>query len=67
VTWPQIFEPGGMDNRLATDFCIISLPTLFLVDSQGKVVSRNLRAAELDKQVEKLLPGKEPGVADRRQ
>ena len=67
LTWPQIFEPGGMDSRLATDFCIISLPTLFLVDGQGKVVSRNLRAAELDKQVEKLLPAKEPGVADRRQ
>ena len=67
LTWPQIFEAGGMDSRLATDFCIISLPTLFLVDAQGKVVSRNLRAAELDKQVEKLLPAKEPGVADRRQ
>ena len=66
LTWPQIFEAGGMDSRLATDFCIISLPTLFLVDAQGKVVSRNLRAAELDKQVEKLLPAKEPGVADRR-
>lgn len=67
LTWPQIFEAGGMDSRLATDFCIISLPTLFLVDAQGKVVSRNVRAAELDKQVEKLLPAKEPGVADRRQ
>jgi peroxiredoxin len=67
LTWPQIFEAGGMDSRLATDFCIISLPTLFLIDSQGKVVSRNLRAAEVDKQVEKLLPVKEPGVADRRQ
>jgi thiol-disulfide isomerase/thioredoxin len=66
LTWPQIFEAGGMDSRLATDFCIISLPTLFLVDAQGKVVSRNVRAAELDKQVEKLLPAKEPGVADRR-
>jgi thiol-disulfide isomerase/thioredoxin len=67
LAWPQIFEAGGMDSRLATDFCIISLPTLFLVDAQGKVVSRNLRAAELDRQVEKLLPAKEPGVADRRQ
>ena len=66
LTWPQIFEAGGMDSRLATDFCIISLPTLFLVDDQGKVVNRNLRPAELEKQLEKLLPAKEPGVADRR-
>ena len=66
LAWPQIFEAGGMDSRLAIDYGIISLPTMFLVDAQGKVVSRNLRTAELEKQLEKLLPAKEPGVADRR-
>jgi thiol-disulfide isomerase/thioredoxin len=66
LAWPQIFEPGGMDSRLSTDYCIISLPTIFLVDADGKVVNRNLRAAELDKQLEKLLRAKDPGVADLR-
>ena len=64
IAWPQVFEPGGMDSRLATEFGIISLPTMILADGQGKVLNRNIRtAAELERQLEKVLNGKEPGVA----
>jgi thiol-disulfide isomerase/thioredoxin len=65
LPWPQIFEPGGMDSRLATEYGIISLPTMILVDARGKVLNRNIRtAAELDRQLEKALAGdNSPGVA----
>jgi len=64
LPWPQIFEPGGMDSRLASEYGIISLPTMILVDAQGKVVNRSIRtAAELDRQLEKLAAGSPPGVA----
>jgi peroxiredoxin len=65
INWPQIFEPGGMDGRLATEYGINSLPTMFLIDAQGKVVSRGLRtASEVERQVEKLGSNdKQPGVA----
>jgi len=64
VGWPQIFESGGMDSRLAIDYGIILMPTMFLVDSDGKVVNRNLRtAAQVERQLEKMLPAKQPGVA----
>lgn len=65
IPWPQIFEPGGIDSRLATEYGIISLPTIFLIDGQGKVVSRGLRtAAEAERQIDKLLAAqKQPGVA----
>ena len=54
LPWPQIYEPKGMDGDLANQFGIISLPTMFLVDAAGKVVSRNVRsAADLDKQLNK--------------
>ena len=37
---------------------------MFLVDAQGKVVNRNIRtAAELERQLEKLLSQRQPGVA----
>jgi hypothetical protein len=53
-----------MDSRLATEFGIISLPTMILVDAQGKVLNRNIRtAAELDRQLEKVLAGGGSGVA----
>ncbi len=54
LPWPEIYEAKGMDGELANQFGIISLPTIFLVDPQGKVVSRNLRsAADLEKQLQK--------------
>ena len=64
LPWPQIFEPGGIEkSRFATDYGIIALPTMVLVDPQGKVVNRNIRsAAELERQLEKTL-GAKPGVA----
>jgi len=64
ISWPQIFEPGGMEGRLAGEFGIISLPTMFLVDAQGKVVNRNIRtAAELQRELEKVFTAGKPGVA----
>ena len=62
LPWPQIFEPGGTDrNRLAVEYGIIALPTMVLIDAEGKVVNRNIRtAAELDRQLEKLV-GKKAG------
>jgi thiol-disulfide isomerase/thioredoxin len=62
--WPHIFESGGMESRLAVDYGIISLPTMFLVDAHGKVVNRNLRtSSEVDRQLDKLLTTKQAGVA----
>jgi hypothetical protein len=37
---------------------------MFLIDAQGKVVNRNLRtASEVERQLEKQLSQKQPGVA----
>jgi thiol-disulfide isomerase/thioredoxin len=64
IAWPQIFEPGGMESRLAVDYGIILLPSMFLIDSEGKVVNRNLRtSAEVDRQLEKMLAAKPASVA----
>src|SRR5271157_4589196 len=64
MAWPQIFEAGGIDSRLATEYGIISLPTMFLIGGQGKVVNRSLRtASEVERQLDKLLSQKQPGVA----
>lgn len=65
LPWAQIFEPGGIErNRYASEFGIIALPTMVLVDGQGKVLSRNIRsAAELERLLDKTLAAKQPGVA----
>jgi thiol-disulfide isomerase/thioredoxin len=65
LPWPQIFEPGGIEkSRFATEYGIIALPTMVLVDPQGMVVNRNIRtASELERQLDKVLGGKQAGVA----
>jgi tetratricopeptide (TPR) repeat protein len=61
IPWQTIFEPGGMDSRLANEFGVISYyyPTMFLIDKDGKVLDRNLRTAlEVEKALEKPLAQK---------
>ncbi len=61
VPWPTIYEPGGMEGRLANDLGIISYyyPTMILVDAEGKVVDRDMRTAlEVEQAIEQPLAQK---------
>ncbi len=59
LTWPQIHEPGGLtDSGPGQAFGIISLPTMFLIDRSGKVVSRSATIADLKSQLPDLLKAK---------
>ncbi|WP_116344407.1 redoxin family protein [Blastopirellula marina] len=55
LTWPQIYEDGGLDSPLATDLGVLTLPTMFLVGADGKVISRNIHVSQLDTELGKLL------------
>ncbi len=56
LAWSHLYEPGGLDSRLATELGILTLPTMLLIDKEGKVVNRNIHAAELSDELGKLLP-----------
>jgi len=59
MDWPQIHEPGGLiDSPPAREFGILTAPTIFLVDRQGKVVKRNASVDDLKELTPKLLDGK---------
>jgi thiol-disulfide isomerase/thioredoxin len=55
LPWPQIYEEGGLDSRPATELGILTLPTMILVDKQGRVVRRNVSAGELEAELAKLM------------
>ncbi|MCA9079181.1 MAG: redoxin domain-containing protein [Planctomycetaceae bacterium] len=55
VAWPHIHEEGALESRPAVEFGIISLPTMFLIDRKGAVVSANSSVDELKKLVPDLL------------
>jgi thiol-disulfide isomerase/thioredoxin len=55
LPWPQIYEQGGLDNRLANELGILTLPTMLLVDQRGRVINRNVHVGGLDGELKKLL------------
>ncbi len=54
MDWPQFFDGKGWDNELAKRFKIQSVPTMWLLDREGKLVDATPRG-RLEKAVEKLL------------
>lgn len=57
VTWPQHFDGGGWQNAMAQRFGISSVPTMWLVDQQGRIVDTEART-NLTNKVERLLANK---------
>jgi thiol-disulfide isomerase/thioredoxin len=55
LPWPQIYEPGGLDSRLANEMGILTLPTMLLIDDRGVVVNRSIHITELDGELKKML------------
>jgi len=55
LPWAQIYEPGGLDSRLANELGILTLPTMILVGKDGHVVNRNVHITELEREVGNLL------------
>lgn len=55
LPWPQIHEEGGLDSRPANEMGILTLPTMILIDQDGKVVNRNIDVAELDRELRRLI------------
>ncbi len=56
LPWPQFFEDKA-ENRFAKEYDISSIPAMWLVNKQGKLVDMNAREG-LEKKVEKLLAEK---------
>jgi thiol-disulfide isomerase/thioredoxin len=58
MPWPQLHEAGGLDGRLAEELGVLTLPTMFLLDAEGKVVDRNLVITDLERKLEAMIGGK---------
>jgi thiol-disulfide isomerase/thioredoxin len=55
LNWPQVYEPGSLDSRLAQELGILTLPTMILIDKSGKVISRNISIAEIEPELKRQL------------
>ena len=55
LSWPQIFEEGGMESAPANQLGILTVPTIFLLDQEGRVVNSAVPPEEVESEVKKLL------------
>jgi|GEM_PF-2052508 len=54
MTWPQYFDGNGWGNKISTSFGIHSIPSMWLVNKRGILVSTDARS-NLDASIAKLL------------
>ena len=55
IPWPQFFDGKGWDNEISTRFGISSIPAMWLIDQDGRVVTTDFLISELDGKVADLL------------
>lgn len=56
LPWVTLFEEGGLDGSpLANALGVQTLPTILLLDKQGKVVRHNITASQLEAELEKII------------
>ena len=55
MPWPQYFDGKYWQNELAVRYAIHSIPAMFLLDQDGRVVSTNARGEKLETEVKRLL------------
>lgn len=54
-SWEHLYDAQGIDGERATSLGVINLPLMLLVDSQGRVVNRNLTAGELETELQRVV------------
>ena len=55
LPWINLFEEGGMDNKLANEMGILMQPTIIIVDAAGKVVNRNVHISALEQELANVV------------
>jgi|GEM_PF-2416888 len=58
MPWAQVSDLKGWKNEAAQYYNINAIPSNYLLDSEGKIVAKNLRGDNLEKEIAKLLAGK---------
>jgi peroxiredoxin len=61
LSWPQVADLAANRNGAAALYDVTTIPQNFLIDPSGRIVARNLRGAELDRQLAALLPAAAAG------
>ena len=64
IPWTTLYDNEQGETPSANYYGVMGIPTVILVDKEGKVVSTMARGPELGAQLEKLLGPAEPEKKD---
>jgi hypothetical protein len=51
----QLYQAGGLESKLATQYGIMVLPSLFVVGKDGKCVSKSVQVSTVEDEIKKIL------------
>jgi peroxiredoxin len=58
LPWTQVSDLKGWDNEVCKIYSVESVPKNFLIDPDGKIVATDLRGAQLNEKLSRILLGK---------
>jgi thiol-disulfide isomerase/thioredoxin len=54
ISWPHILAPGGNMNYIVRKYNALAIPRIFLIDTSGRIVAKNLREEGIEAAIAKL-------------
>lgn len=58
LTWTQVSDLKGWENAAAKQYGIRSIPANFLIDPSGKIIARDLRGEDLQRELSQIFADK---------
>jgi peroxiredoxin len=55
LDWTQVSDLQFWNNAVAKQYGIVAIPQNFLIDPNGKIIAKNLRAQGLKEKLEELI------------
>ena len=55
MPWPQYYDGKYWENAFGVKYGILSIPSMFLIDKEGKLADSNARGERLEERVKQLL------------
>ncbi len=55
LDWVQVADLEGITSPVTREFSVESLPTTYLLDSEGKIIAKNIEAQELESTLNQLF------------
>lgn len=55
IGWPQLHSQGGYNDGFAAEMGIVSLPSMILIDQNGRIVSTTLSINSVEREIKSLV------------